>query len=163
MQYVFDMMLMGRRPEKHVTLQQWRGYLYEAFRENKTWIQLTREMLTSDGATEASRPAARFLLDRELDAEEMAGDIARIYLGRDLECATCHDHSKLDDYPQRHLFGIWAFLNRSYIFKDKDSRITSLGETATGEVKFTSVWTKQESTTSPRILDLPAIKDPPLQ
>jgi hypothetical protein len=28
LQYVFDVLLMGRRPEKHITRQQWRGYLY---------------------------------------------------------------------------------------------------------------------------------------
>jgi hypothetical protein len=163
LQYVFDAMLMGRRPEKHITRQQWRGYLYESFRENKSWIGLTREILTSDGAAEASRPAARFLLDRELDAEEMAGDIARIFLGCDLECATCHDHPEVGEYPQRHLFGIWAFLNRSYFFKDPESKLTSLGERATGVVKFTSVWTKREGVTSPHVLDLPAIEDPSLE
>jgi hypothetical protein len=163
LQYVFDVMLMGRRPEKHITLQQWRGYLYEAFRKNTTWVQLTGEILTSDGEAEASRPAARFLLDRELNAEVVAGDIGRIFLGRDLECATCHDHPEVGDYPQRHLFGIWAFLNRSYFFTDAESKITSLGERATGVVKFTSVLTNRESATSPRILDSPAIEDPPLQ
>jgi hypothetical protein len=163
MQYVFDVMLMGRRPEKHITLQRWNGYLYEAFRENKTWIQLTREILTSDGAAEASRPAARFLLDRELNAEEAARDIAQIFLGRDLECVECHKHPEVGEYRQRHLFGILAFLNRSYLFEDSESKLTSLGERATGVVKFTSVWTNREGTTSPRVLDLPAIDDPSLE
>ena len=163
MQYVFDAMLMERRPANHVKLGEWREYLYESFRQNKSWIELTGELLAADGASAQHRAAARFLLDRELNTEEVAVPIGRLFLGRDLECAECHDHPEVGEYLQRHVFGIWAFLNRTYLFENPGSALTSLGETATGDAEFTSALTHVKSTTSPRILDLPEIKDPPLE
>ena len=161
LQYLFDVVLMQRRPEKHVKLAEWRSYLFRAFRENKSWDQLTNELLSSDGAHESNRAAARFLLDRELKNDETTRDIGRIFLGRDMQCAQCHDHPSIDDYLQRHYYGVSAFLQRSYLFTDPKSKQASIGEKAEGTVKFTSVFTSEEGQTQPRILDLPEIADPP--
>ena len=161
LQYMFDVALMQRLPEKHVKLDEWHKYLFRAFRENKSWDELTRELLSADGADEASRAASRFLLDRELKSDETTRDIGRIFLGRDMQCAQCHDHPSIDDYLQRHYYGVTAFLQRSYVFKDPKSKQSSIGEKAEGTVKFTSVFTSEEGQTQPRILDLPEIEDPP--
>jgi len=162
LQYVFDVVLMQRRPEKHVKLAEWRAYLFRAFRDNKSWDQLTQELVSSDGASAANRAAARFLLDRELKIGETTRDIGRIFLGRDLQCAQCHDHPEIDDYLQRHYYGISAFLQRSYLFTDPKAKQATIGEKADGAVKFTSVFTSEEGQTQPRILDLPEIADPPV-
>ncbi len=161
MQYVFDTMLMERRPDKHVKADVWHEYLRKSFSANKPWNQLVTEMLTADGADEASRPAAKFLLDRELKTDPVARDLGRVFLGRDLQCAQCHDHPHIDDYLQRHYHGLAAFLNRSYLFVDPKSKQSSIGEKAEGVVKFTSVFTSEGGETPPRMLDLPAIDDPP--
>ena len=161
MQYSFDTLLMQRRPAKHVTADQWQQYLFSAFRQNRGWDQLTREILSADGATDTKRAAARFFLDRQLETDEVTRDIGRVFLGRDLQCAQCHDHPEIGDYLQRHYYGISAFLQRSYLFTDPKSKRVSIGEKAEGTVKFTSVFTSQESQTQPRILDLPEVKDPP--
>lgn len=160
LQHQFDVMLMQRRPKKHVELADWQAYLFASIRENKSWDALTREILSADGADKDKRAAARFLLDRELKTEETTRDLGRVFLGRDFQCAQCHDHPNIDDYFQRHYFGINAFLSRSYIFTDPKSKIASIGEKADGSVKFTSVFTSEEAETPPRILDLPAIDDP---
>lgn len=161
MQHIFDVMLMERRASKHITTNQWEGYLYESFLENKSWIQLSQEILTADGTSEQTRPAARFLLDRELNVDSVTRDIGRIFLGRDLQCAQCHDHPAIDDYLQRHYYGLAAFINRSYVFKDPKSKESSIGEKAEGEVEFTSVFTLEKEETSPRILDASPVMDPP--
>ena len=158
MQQVFDVMLMHRRPAKHVPLDQWRAYLYQAFRENRSWRQLTVELLSSDGVER--RPAARFLLDRELKTEETVRDLGRLFLGRDLQCAQCHDHPLIEDYLQRHFHGLAAFLNRSYLFKDPKLKASVIGEKADGVVKFTSVFTSQEAEAKPRVLDGPVAAEP---
>ncbi|WP_339733533.1 DUF1549 domain-containing protein [uncultured Gimesia sp.] len=160
MQYVFDTMLMERRGDKHVPAAEWRNYLRKSFLENKPWDVLVEEILTVDGTDEKTRPAAKFLLDRELKAEVVTRDLGRLFLGRDLECAQCHDHPNVDDYLQRHYHGLNAFLNRSYLFKDPKTKKTSIGEKAEGLVTFTSVFTKEEGKTAPRMLDLPEIPDP---
>ena len=55
---VFDVMLMERRPDEHVTSAEWRNYLAESFRKNKPLDALVREILISDGLDPATRPAA---------------------------------------------------------------------------------------------------------
>ncbi|MCS7469612.1 DUF1549 and DUF1553 domain-containing protein [Stieleria sp. ICT_E10.1] len=161
MQYVFDTMLMERRPNKHVTAEQWHAYLKDSFLQNKSWRQLSQELLSADGADEQSRAAARFLLDRELNVDQVTRDIGRIFLGRDLECAQCHDHPALDDYLQRHYYGLAAFIKRSYLVQDPKTKKSSIGEKAEGDVEFTSVFTSETDQTAPRMLDAPPIIDPP--
>ena len=161
MQYVFDVMLMERRASKHITAEQWQEYLRESFLQNKSWVQLSQEILTADGTDERTRPAARFLLDRELNVDSVTRDIGRIFLGRDLQCAQCHDHPAIDDYLQRHYYGLAAFIKRSYLFKDPKTKESSIGEKAEGEVEFTSVFTSEKDQTAPRMLDASPITDPP--
>ena len=158
MQHLFDVMLMNRRNK----LAEWHDYLFRSFWENKSWDQLTRELLSSDGTTPENRPAAHFLLARELNPTETTRDIGRLFLGRDLECAQCHDHPHIKDYLQRHFYGISAFLNRSYLFVDPDGK-KMIGEKADGIVNFVSAFTGEENEISPRILDAPEILDPSLE
>nr|WP_145349604.1 DUF1549 domain-containing protein [Roseimaritima multifibrata] len=62
--------------------------------------------------------------------DEVTRDLGRIFLGRDLQCAQCHDHRTVDDYLQRLYFGLIAFINRSYLFKAPKTGVTSIGEKA---------------------------------
>ena len=160
LQHFFDVMLMERLPKKHVTLEQWQTYLYDACRDNVSWEQMTWDILSADGAQPATRSAARFLLDREVKPELVTRAIGRAFLGRDLQCAQCHDHPVIDDYPQRHYYGLVSFFSRAYLFNDPKSKQTSIGEKAEGTTKFTSVFTNEEATTFPRVLDLPMFTDP---
>ncbi|QDV84356.1 DUF1549 domain-containing protein [Planctomycetes bacterium TBK1r] len=161
MQYVFDTLLMERRPNKHVTAEQWQAYLRESFLQNKSWRQLAQELLSADGTEEQTRAAARFLLDRELNVDQVTRDVGRIFLGRDLECAQCHDHPAIDDYLQRHYYGLAAFIKRSYLVQDPKTKKSSIGEKADGDVEFTSVFTSETDQTAPRMLDAPPVIDPP--
>ena len=161
MQVVFDVMLMERRASKHIKAEQWEEYLLESFRQNKSWLQLCTEMLTADGTNEQTRPAARFMLDRELNVDEVTRDLGRMFLGRDLQCAQCHDHPAIDDYLQRHYYGLAAFIKRSFVFKDPKTKLSSIGEKADGEIEFTSVFTSETGKTEPRMLDADPISDPP--
>lgn len=160
MQYVLDEMFMERRVGTVVPNAEWETWLRESFRDNKPWDQLVTEILSADGADEKLRPAAKFYLDRKFDIDLVTRDIGRVFLGVDLECAQCHDHPSIDDYLQRHYYGLAAFLKRSYLFTDSKSKKKMLGEKAEGDVKFTSVFTAEEGQTDPRVLNLPGIPDP---
>jgi len=160
MQYVFDEMLMERRVGTDVPAADWQTWLRESFRNNKPWDQLVTEILSADGADEKLRPAAKFYLDRKFDIDMVTRDMGRVFLGVDLECAQCHDHPDIDDYLQRHYYGLSAFLKRSYLFTDAKSKKKMLGEKAEGDVKFTSVFTSEEGKTDPRVMNLPGIPDP---
>lgn len=160
LQLHFDVMLMQRLPRKHIDPVAWQDYLYSSFRDNKPWDQLAREILSADGTEKETGPAVRFLMDRDLKREETTRILGRAFLGRDMECAQCHDHPQIDDYAQRHYYGLSAFFSRSYVFTDPKTKTKLIGEKAEGAVKFTSVFTSIEAETPPRILDLPELPDP---
>jgi hypothetical protein len=165
MQNVFDAMLMERRDDKHVPATEWRAFLRGAFAANLPYNQLVSEILSADGTDPKTRGAAKFYLDRLADPNLLTRDVSRLFLGRDLQCAQCHDHPLIDDYKQSHYYGIFAFLNRTTLFGadpagvNKNSAV--LAEKADGDVTFSSVFKKKVShQTGPRILDGPAAPEP---
>lgn len=159
---VFDALLMERRPAKHVPAAEWLKYLQTSFRDNKPWNELVREMVTSDGTDPATRPAARFFLDRDAEPHIMTRDIGRIFFGVDLQCAQCHDHPLVDHYAQSDYYGLFAFVNRTTLFnyeKDKDKQ-TQLGELAEGNADYKSVFTQDASRSRPRLPGGPELDEP---
>jgi len=160
MQYLLDWILMERRTSENVPSAPWQTYLRQAARENRPWSQLAQEILTDGGADPKTRPRSRFYLDREFDLVVVTRDVGRIFLGKDLECAQCHNHPAVESYLQRHYHGLRAFLDRSYLYTDSKTKKKSLGEKAEGDVTFTSVFDDSKGKTDPRVLDLPGIPDP---
>lgn len=148
---VFDVLLMERRPDKHVPQAEWLKYLQESFRQNKPWNQLVREMVTADGADPATRPAAKFFLDRDADPHLLTRDVGRMFFGVDLQCAQCHDHPLVEHYAQSDYHGLFAFVNRTVLFNDEAQKKMLLGERAEGEVDFKSVFTGDAGRSRPRL------------
>ncbi|MBI5802894.1 MAG: DUF1549 domain-containing protein [Verrucomicrobia bacterium] len=148
---VFDLMLMERRPQKHVDIAAWQQFLFESCATNKPWQLLAREILSADGADEPMRVAARFHLDREADPNLLTRDTGRIFFGMDLACAQCHDHPRVADYLQRDYHGLHAFFNRTYLFTRERDKKAFVAERAEGEVSFSSVFTKESGATRPRL------------
>jgi hypothetical protein len=161
LQHVFDVLLMERRPDKHVPRAQWQDYLRSSFAANKPWDQLAREILSADGTDPKLRPAAKFILDRDSEPNVLTRDIGRLFLGRNLTCAQCHDHPLVDDYKQDHYYGLFAFVNRSFVFVEKNKQAV-VAERAEGEATFQSVFdpAKLTKTAGPRLLDGELVKEP---
>lgn len=161
----FDVTLMERRDNRHNLADSWKEYLRSSFQANKPWDQLAREILSADGFEPATRPAARFYLDREAEPHLLTRDISRLFLGMNLQCAQCHDHPKIEDYSQEDYYGLYAFLNRTVVFRDRVKKIAYLGEKADGDVSFVSVFdpAKKMKSATPHMPDLPALKEPPLE
>lgn len=146
MQRVFDVMLMRRLPQKVVPVTEWQEWLRTGFEQNRPWHEMVQEILSNDGSDVKNRGAARFYLDRDGDADEITRDIARIFLGANLECAQCHDHPEIDGFHQEHYYGIKAFLVRSFVFDDKKAKTKVFAEKAEGEVSFESVFEVRDKT-----------------
>ncbi|HEY8505187.1 MAG TPA: DUF1549 domain-containing protein, partial [Gemmataceae bacterium] len=159
---VLDVMLMERRRDNRVPTDAWREYLRQSVADNKPWDVLVREILSADGADKQTRPAAKFLLDRDADPLELTRDVSRLFLGRDITCAQCHDHPSVEDYKQQHFYGLQAFFNRTYLFPNEKDKNATLAEKAEGEVNFVSVFDpkKAEKHTGPRLPGLPAVAEP---
>lgn len=168
MQQVFDVMLMERRHEVYVEAGPWREFLYQAFAENRPYDVLVRQILAADGADPASRPPARFLLDREADPNLIARDVGRLFLGMDLQCCQCHDHPLIDGYKQQYYYGLYAFVSRTVLIGGKSAdgtlkpgSVAILGEKAEGDVSFSSVFKKKIThKTGPRVIEGQPVAEP---
>ncbi|HXG08331.1 MAG TPA: DUF1549 domain-containing protein [Gemmataceae bacterium] len=161
MAHVFDVMLMERRTGRHVPPAAWHEYLRAAFAENKPWDELVREILSADGEDAQRRPAAKFYLDRDGEPHLLTRDISRLFLGMNLTCSQCHDSPIVEDYKQDLYYGIFAFLNRSFLFTPK-GKPAVLAEKADGEATFQSVFdpAKVTKTAAPRLPGGPLVKEP---
>jgi len=148
---VFDVMLLERRGEKYgVKADEWRKFLFDSFAQNKPWNQLAKEILAADGTNEKVRAAAAFYLYRDAEPNLLTRDVGRVFFGVDLQCAQCHNHPLIDSYYQSDYYGIYAFLNRGFLFTDKDKKVF-YAEKAEGDVSFTSVFTEEQDNTFPRL------------
>ncbi len=152
LQIFFDEMLMERRGGKHVKAPAWSSYLYTSFRQNKPYHILVREILSADGADASKRAAAKFYLEREGDFQRITRDVGRLFFGRDLQCAQCHDHPLIPGYRQDEYHGLFAFFVRTSVFTDKKTG-AALAEKADGEASFHSVFDKdaKKFTARPRL------------
>lgn len=145
MTVTFDVLLMERKPEKVIKQPEWEAYLFRSLAENKPLDQWLGEMISSDGADDKLRPAARFVLDRDAEPNLLTRDIGRLAFGMDLQCAQCHDHPLVDDYFQDDYYGLFAFVQRTSLFTDAKTKLVSLSEKADGEASFKSVFTGASS------------------
>jgi hypothetical protein len=151
---ILDVMLMERRPNQNVNADDWRNYLLKAVRENRPLNQVLKEILVADGADANLRPAGRFYLDRGSDPNLITRDVGRIFFGRDLQCAQCHDHPLIDDYQQTDYHGLLAFYSPGYLLtvKEGGKDKTLYAEKAGADLTFDSVFVKGDKhLTGPRV------------
>ena len=149
-----DVMLMERRRNQHVSQDDWMAWLLSSVRSNKPWNVLVRELLTADGEPGPGRPAARFLLDRDSEPHTVARDIGRVFFGKDLQCAQCHDSPIIADFLQQDYQGLLAVSTATYpVVRKVDGKdVTVLGERAGGDLTFESVFIKGTAhRTGPRL------------
>ncbi|MCA9263583.1 MAG: DUF1549 domain-containing protein [Planctomycetales bacterium] len=143
MTYVFDVWLMERRTDKPkgVSRADWHEYLDQSFANHKPFDQLVREIITADGDDGTNRVRAKFLLDRDCDPNGLVRDVSRLFLGRDVQCAQCHDHPLVNGYSQREYHGLLALLQRTHVFTDKKKDDTlRVGENPDGFAEYQSVF-----------------------
>jgi hypothetical protein len=160
---VFDVMWMERRTTQNVSADDWQNHLIRAFRDNRPLNRVIREILSADGADPALRPAARFYLDREGEPNLITRDVGRLFFGRDLLCAQCHNHPMIDDYRQSDYHGLLAFFTPGYalVRKEGANNQTFYAEKAGGDLTFNSVFVKNDKhRTGPRLPGGIALAEP---
>lgn len=136
---VLDVMFTERR--EVIGLLEFRAWLRECLEARKPLNEICLEVLSADGTGEKLRPAAAFFLNRNAEPNQVTRDVGRIFLGRDLQCAQCHDHPHHEDYKQSEYFGLLSFVNRTYLFQDeKQGNKPFLGERAEGALEYSSVF-----------------------
>lgn len=138
----FDVMWIERKQEKNVNFNQWYDYLYQSFLTNKPYDRLVREVLAAD---ESLRPATRFYQARSCEPDALTRDIGRLFFGMDMQCNQCHDHPLVDDYKIGDYYGLRAFVTRTYVFNNRNTKLQEVAEKAEGETSFTSVFTGESA------------------
>ncbi len=69
-------------------LEEW---LAEQLRKNRPWDEIASEMITATGGT-ADNGATVMVAAHAGQAVELAGEVSRVFLGVQIQCAQCHDH-----------------------------------------------------------------------
>lgn len=159
---LLDIMLMERRPYVNVSAEEWQAWLLKSVKENKPWNVLVREILAADGDDPAQRAPARFALDRGSEPNLMTRDIGRIFFGRDMQCAQCHDHPLVPDYLQSDYHGLLAFVSPTYALVRTigGEQRTLQAEHAGSDLTFESVFIKTPRRTGARMPDGVVIDEP---
>lgn len=139
-----DVMLMERRANTNVSQDEWMAWLMSSVKANKPWNVLLRELLTADGEPGAARASARFLLDRGVEPNVVARDIGRLYFGRDMQCAQCHDSPLTTDFLQHDYQGLLAVASSitTVVRKVDGKDVTLLADRAGSDLTFESVFVK---------------------
>lgn len=154
MQQALTVMLLERRVGTTITDHEWNAFVQTSFAENKPWDQFVRELVAADGHQEQTRAAIRFFVDGgRNDHHLMTQDVARIFLGMNIQCAQCHDHPNVEDFRQADYFGLYAYLAQSVMKTNTQRKQAFLVENvAAGKVDFQSVFFPDDKrATGPRL------------
>ncbi|MCH8923532.1 MAG: DUF1549 domain-containing protein, partial [Planctomycetes bacterium] len=154
MQEALSVMLLERRIGKNVPAKSWNKYLRESFAKNKPWDRLAGEILSGEGRDKPSQPAIKFfVVGGRTDQHQMTRDVARLFLGMDVQCAQCHDHPSIDEYTQADYFGLLAYLTSSKVQKNPKTQLAYFVETPLAKpLDFASVFSPDDKRkTGPRL------------
>ena len=94
------------------------SWLSDQLHANRPYDETVRELITAEGVWTDS-PATNFLAvtvmggddeeDKKPDADQLAGRVARAFLGVRLDCVKCHDDHLGGDWKQRDFQGLAAY------------------------------------------------------
>jgi Protein of unknown function (DUF1549)/Protein of unknown function (DUF1553)/EF hand len=91
-------------------------WMADQFRENNSWDKITTSLLTATGeVNEHGETALMFAHDGQ--ADEIAAEASRIFLGIQIQCANCHDHPS-DKWKRQQFHQLAAFFPRVQIKRD---------------------------------------------
>lgn len=145
----YDKTLMQRRAFQNVDRPTWLAYLRQTVDGKIALDETLRGLVRSTWWSRQERAQQRFYLDRGGDPHAIARDIGRIFFGKDMQCAQCHDHPQIDDYLQIDYHGLLAFVSPSSLVEGKttdekgaEQKLQMYVEKAPGDAPFESVFNK---------------------
>ena len=113
---VFNIVFLDRahlRKRSHTNRKPWLDYLRWAFKTNRPWDQVGRDLVLARPKSAQEQGASWFIHDQRDDHSQIATRVSRTLLGKQVQCAQCHDHPVAPEIEQRHYWGLVAFFNRS--------------------------------------------------
>ena len=67
------------------------SWMTESLKANDGWDDIARAMITASGDVRENGDTA-IIFVQEGSPEDIAGEVSRIFLGIQMQCANCHDH-----------------------------------------------------------------------
>jgi len=113
----------GTQEDSPVSREGLQAYLRESFAENKPFDRMAYELISATGAntpgSEDFNGATNFVLSG-LDSDGIlaAAKTSRIFLGKQLQCAQCHDHPLNRNLAQGQFWELAAFFQQSQMVRE---------------------------------------------
>lgn len=86
------------------------SWMTDNLAENKSWADIATEILTATGDVRENGETA-LIFAQEGGTEDIAGEVSRIFLGIQMQCANCHDHP-WDRWKREEFHELAAFFPR---------------------------------------------------
>ena len=95
---IFSAMLLGRESERKKSREErikngWLEYLTWAFKTNRPWDAMARDLVVAKPKSKNELGASWFLFEQKNNHSEMAKLTMSSLLGKQIQCAQCHDLS----------------------------------------------------------------------
>ena len=114
---------------------EWREYLLEATRENRSWDRIFQEVFIPEDTLSSDVRPVSYVKHQLNDLDALTNDSSVKWLGVNIACAKCHDHPLVDDWTQDHYYGMTSFFKRT--FRTKKG---FLSERFEGLPKYTDIY-----------------------
>lgn len=151
---VVSVWLLDRRPGTVISDPEWTQFVEAAFASNQPWDAFVRDLISADGRDAKTRAGIRFFVDGGRNSpSQTTQDVARIFLGMNLQCAQCHNDPNVRDYEQAHYFGLFAYLRQSKLQSDKMKRSFLIETVAMDKAEYQSVFSNEKRFTGPQLPD----------
>ena len=111
---VFDAMLAPPSQGRRGPAGNLRQYLGLAFKENRPWDRIFRDLIRAEEKEPGQKGASQFLKARVKDLDRLTTDVSVLFFGVNISCAQCHDHPLVHDWKQDHYYGLKSFFARTY-------------------------------------------------
>ena len=103
-------MVRATNQRARVANQPFIDFMRESLKENRGWDEITRDMITASGEV-VENGETLLIFAQEGSPEDIAGEVSRIFLGIQMQCANCHDHP-WDRWNREQFHELAAFFPR---------------------------------------------------
>lgn len=103
-----------------IAQQAFEDWLADQLQNNRHWDEITTDILTATGNVQENGAAA-MIFAHTGQPDELAGEISRVFLGIQIQCANCHDHP-YDAWKRRQFHELAAYLPRIQVRQELQSR-----------------------------------------
>lgn len=107
-------------------------FLRDAFRNNRPFDEVVRELLTSEGSSNTNAAANFYVVER--NPRQIAENVSQVFMGVRIMCAQCHNHPferwTMDDY-----YGFASFFTRVAVKSSEDPRERVVYPRGSGDIR----------------------------